>query len=230
MPNWGGGVSGAAKGAALGSVVPGIGTAIGAISGGLWGLFGGGKKKPKDEQKDEQNPETADVTALRQSSEETGQQGEQLAGQGQEAIAPVLKYLKDVMGGDPSAALAATAPERGRVIDQYDTARRAAAQFGARGGATNAAIADSHFQEANQLSDITSTAKRDATAQLASLGTAVTGLGLSAKQLASADLQTVINAIFGREQLKLEKRGQNMQAWSGLGQAAGSIIGGVLGK
>ncbi len=227
MPNWGGAaggaLSGAGTGAALGSFVPGIGTGIGAgvgaIYGGLRGLFSGG-----DDDEDAAKA-ASDLDPLRDSATALRQKGALLGGQGQQALAPTLAYYQSLIGQDPAALMQATAPERGRVIDQYDSARRAAAEFGPRGGATNAAIANSHFQQAQQLGDITSMAKRDATSQLAALGATMTGLGLSADQLASMDLNAVIQAVLGQDYLDIQKRGQTMAMWGGVGETAGSLAG-----
>lgn len=232
MPNWGGGASGAAsgaaKGAAIGSIVPGIGTGIGAaggaIIGGLKGLFSKKKKKPGEEDKDAKG----DMDLLRQHAGEQDVQGDALSAQGQAALAPSMSYFKDILGADPSASMAATAGARGRVIDQYDTARQAASRFGPRGGGQQATIAQSYFQQANQLSDISSQAKSDAASQLGQLGATMTGLGLSAEQLASADLSTVIQAVLGQKSLDLQKRGQTMQMWGDIGSGVGSIVGSVL--
>jgi len=235
MPNWGGAASGAGKGAAtgaaFGSFVPGIGTGIGAgvgaIAGGLKGLFSKKKKKPGDAEGD---PEAGDIAALRENAGDQRATASGLKAQGNDAMSPVLDYFKDILGGDPSAVMDATKGQRGRVIDQYDSARQAASRFGARGGGTNAAIADSYFMQANQLSDITSAAKSDAATQLGQLGGTLTGLGLSADQLASADINTVIQAVLGREQIKQQGHASNMALLGDIGSAAGSIIGGVMAK
>ena len=233
MPNWGGGASGAASGAStgamIGSIVPGLGTGIGAgigaSAGGIGGLFK--KKKTKGAEGD---PEAGDIASLRENAGDQRATASGLKAQGNDAMAPTLDYFKDILGGDPSAVMDATKGPRGRVIDQYDSARQAASRFGARGGGTNAAIADSYFMQANQLSDITSAAKSDAATQLGQLGGTLTGLGLSADQLASADVNSVIQAVLAREQIKQQGHAANMALLGDIGSAAGSIIGGVLNK
>ncbi len=234
MPNWGAGAAGAGRGALSGAgtgamigsfggpIGMGIGAGAGAIYGGLRGLFGGGDDEDEAAKVAAGDP---NIDPLRESAAALRQKGAMLGGQGQQALAPTLAYYQALIGQDPGALMAATAPERGRVIDQYDSARRAAAEFGPRGGATNAAIANSHFQQAQQLGDITSMAKRDATSQLAALGATMTGLGLSADQLASMDLNAVIQAVLGQEYLDVQRRGQTMAMWSGVGEAAGGLAG-----
>jgi hypothetical protein len=234
MPNWGGGASEAVKygaaGARIGSIVPGVGTVIGggigAAGGFLKGLFSGGKKKkPKPGEAAAPNSPEAQ---LQTSADESKQLASSLTAQGQESIAPAQNYFKGLLSSNPQEMLAATAPERGRVIDQYDAARQATAEFGPRGGGSTSAQAAARTQQAAQLGDILSTGKREAASASASLGTTLTGLGMTAKQLQSADLNSVLSAILTREGLDVTKRGQTMQAWSGVGQGVGSILGGYL--
>lgn len=200
-------------------ILPG---AIGAGTYAATRAFGGGDddgKKPS---------EVPFLNELTKSSDANRAQGSNLAGMGSEALQPALAYLTQLAGGDPAALMDATRQDRGRVIDQYDTARRAISQFGPRGGGTTSALAESRFQQAESLADITSSARRDAVGNLAQLGPQLTALGLTANQLASQDLNSVINSILTREGFDVQKRGQNMEALSGLGEALGTIIGVIL--
>jgi hypothetical protein len=54
----------------------------------------------------------------------TQAKSKELSGMGNESLAPVLDYFKKLVGGDQQELMAATRPERARVIDQYDTARK----------------------------------------------------------------------------------------------------------
>lgn len=229
MPNWGGAASGAAAGAGIGSIVPGIGTGIGAGIGGLIGLFKGGKKKPNAAGADTVGTET-DPTSQLLKDNAAKQRGtaDEMKGAGMDAFAPVLDYFKKLLGNDPAALMEATKPERGRVMDQYDAARNSISNFAPRGGGSNAAVAGSYQQEAQQLGDVTSTAKREASAQAGQLGATITGLGLTADQLASADLNTVINAALARKGIDVQQRGQNMAAIGDLGQGLGTLLGTYL--
>ncbi len=184
---------------------------------GLSKAFGGSK--------DDGNPEDDFTSLLTKQSQGLQSQGTELAGQGGQTIQPLIQYLQGIFGSNPSGVLDATKSQRGRVIDQYDAARKALAEFGPRGGGTTSASANSYTSEANALNEITSDAQSEARGLTAQLGTQLTGLGLSAEQLASQDLESVIRTILGRESLDTEKRGQNLAALSGLGEALGSIIG-----
>lgn len=230
-----GAATGAATGAGIGSIIPGIGTLIGGGIGGLIGLFKGGSDSTPS------TPATDDltnaITGLKDASSTVGKQGAQLTGGATDQLAPILNYFKQLTGNNPSAILDATKPDRGRVIDQYDSARRAISNFAPRGGASSDALASSYTSEANQLSDITSTARSTAIGQSASLGTTLEGLGLSAEQLQGADLNTVVNAILGQKGLDLQASGQNKQLAAGLSEGLGMLLGlfltrdgGLLGK
>ncbi len=166
---------------------------------------------------------------LQGSSQGLRQQGQDLSGQGSQAMQPALQYLQQLLSSDPSQVQAATAPERGRVIDQYDAARRAVGQFSPRGGGTTSAMAESRISEADTLADITNTSRREAFGQSMAFGQALTGLGLTAEQLASADIEKIIDTILTQQGHDVQKRGQNMQMWAGLGQAAGYAAGSYLG-
>ncbi len=223
-------------GLALGSVVPGIGNVVGAGIGGAVGFFGGlfgdhGDKSTTDPAKfNTDQTAITTVQGLQNQAKKSGAKADELGGLSSQALAPVLDYFKAVAGGDPGALMAATEPERGRVIDQYDAARKAAVMAAPRGGGTTSALATSYISEADQLTDITSTARREGAAQLGNIGINLAGLGLSSEQLASADLDSVIRAVFGQMSIDAQKRGQNMQLWGDIGTAAGSILGGILQK
>ena len=168
---------------------------------------------------------TSLIASLKDSSAANRSTGKELTGLGAETLAPILDYFKQIMGNDPSAVLAATGPERGRVIDQYDTARKSIATFAPRGGQSGAAISQSYTDEAQALSDLTTTAKRDAAGKASALGTSLTGLGLTAEQIASGDLNTIIQAILQQKNLDLTKSGQNKQLAAGLSEALGTMLG-----
>lgn len=198
--------------------------AIGLGSKLLGGLFGGGD----DDTPDAEGQLNELFPMLRESSANLRGRAGHLEGQADAAIAPVLRELRSMLSANPADVMDATRQERGRVIDQYDTARRAVAQFAPRGGGLNSVSAQSQFDQAESLADITSSAQRDATKSLATLGTSLAGLGLSAEQLASADLNAIINAVLAQQGIDATKRGQTMEMWGGIGQAAGTILGDIL--
>lgn len=162
-----------------------------------------------------------EINAIEGGSKDLAASGKATSAQGQSALDPVLKYFKALASGDPSEALAATAPQRGRVIDQYDAARRSAANFTPRGGGQASAQQESRSREASDLANVTSTARTDATKELAALGSNLTQQGTSAQEAS-------INAMVSTLQPLLAKQGQDSQSigktFAGIGELIGSFF------
>lgn len=223
MPSLGGAAGGAGLGFTAGSFLPGIGNLAGAGIGALLGgLFGGGKKEEDKEKASETDPYTK---LLQEQSTKLSGQGSDLVSKGGQGLNQVMAYLQKLAGGDASAIMDATKASRGRVIDQYDSAKRSVANFTPRGGGSAAAMGDLETGKANQLSDILSSKQDEAVGQLSATSQALTGLGLSAEQLATADLDTIIRTILSQKSLGLAKRGQNMETIGGVGSALGTLLG-----
>lgn len=203
--------------------IPAVGSAVGGL---FSKLFGGGGKK-----KDEFDQDFAKTLAgLNDSSAGFTAKGNEFDAVGMEQLRPVLEIFRQLAGGDPEALADATRPERSRVIDQYDTARKTISEFGPRGGGTNALLGQSQFDQASELSNITALARRNALDTSANLGTTLSGLGLTADQLASADLNTIIQAILSRQGLKTQERGQNSALAGGIAEGLGTLLGLFLTK
>lgn len=214
----GGALSGFAKGGPVGA----------AIGGGLGFLFGGGGDDPKGFDKD--NPEQQFRNLLRVNAGNLRRDATESKRTGQAVTTPAVNYLTDVLSSNPAAILDATRQERGRVIDQYDTARRAIANFGPRGGGSTSTLAESRFDQAESLADITSSARRDAVSAAGNLGTRLTALGLSADQLASADINSVIKAILAREGIGVQGQYLGLEKGEATGELIGEVLGGIFNR
>ena len=175
------------------------------------------------------HPEDPFTALLQNQASGANKTGLQYGSMGTEALGPAMEYLKQILGANPQGVMEATRADRGRVIDQYDTARKSAEQFAPRGGGTTSALASSRFQQAESLADITSTARRSAVATSGELGTSLAGLGLTAQDLASRDIGTIINSVLAREGLNVQQRGQNMGLLGDIGQTIGTLIGIAMG-
>ena len=216
-------LSGAASGAATGMK---FGGPVGAGIGGLIGLFKGGKKKPKAPAAgtgtiDPNSPEGQ----LQKRAGQLQGKADVMLGQGMEDLGQASDYYGDLLGGDPGALMEATKSERGRVIDQYDTARQAITEFGPRGGGTTSALASSRIQQGNQISDLMSQGKQQAAAGLADIGQVIAGVGLTQEQIASMDTNAVLDAVLKREELAVTKSGQKAALWGGLAEAGAGLFG-----
>lgn len=185
---------------------------------------------PKGSAPGSKHPEDPYTAILQKQAETAGQTGQQYSQMGSEALAPAMEYLKNILSSDPSAVLEATRADRGRVIDQYDAARKAVEQFGPRGGGTTSALAQSRFSQAESLADITSNARQNAVATDAQLGPQLMSLGLNAQSLASSDIDSIIRSVMAREGLNVQQRGQNMQMVGDIAETIGTLIGIWLGR
>lgn len=230
MPEWKQGIAASGQGAATGMGFGGPwGAVAGGVAGGIYGTFF--QKNPEKEAaklaaKNGGVTSTDElIKSLTDQSTKLNARGDQLGGEGDESTKAVTDYFRKLVGGDAAALLDATKVERGRVIDQYDTARDAIAKFGPRGGGSTSASAASRISEANQLSDITAASRTNAADKLAGIGLSEQGLGLSAEQLASGDIGQVLQAMFGQSQLDLTKRGQNAQTSAAIAEGLGTLIG-----
>lgn len=228
MARLGSGARGAAGGAGAGFTIGGPwGAAAGAGLGFLGGFFGG-DDDPEGFSTD--NPEHQFRNLLRLNAGNLRRDATGMKRTGQAVTTPAVNYLTDVLSSNPAAVMDATRQERGRVIDQYDTARRAIANFGPRGGGSTSTLAESRFQQAESLADITSTARRDAVSQAGELGVRLQALGLNADQLASADINTVIRAILAREGLGVEGQELGLKKGEATGQLIGQVLEGIFEK
>src|SRR5262245_53292081 len=102
------------------------------------------------------------LSNLTESSKGLQQKGQQLGAMGTESVGPVINYLRQLTGSNPSAVMDATRPERARVLDQYDTARKTISEFGPRGGGTTSTLAESQFRQGEDLANVTSGARQGA--------------------------------------------------------------------
>lgn len=167
------------------------------------------------------NPYTSKVEAgadaLKSSGEHLQGQGRDLSSMGAGALAPVLSYLAKVTGGDPSALLAATLPQRKRVIDQYDTARKNLANTTPRGGGTASIAGELGAHEASDLAATTATARTEGINEAAQLGISLSGQGIYAQNAGGNEIAQSTD-IYG--QLQRQRAASN----AGFGQAIGSFL------
>jgi len=161
---------------------PDWGNIAGAAAPFLISLLGSNKAKGQASQSTDQ------LAALAKSF---GTQGQSLAGQGQAALAPVIAYLNALVGGDSTALAQATQPERARVLDQYDSARKAL-QFLPRGGGQAGAVMQAGSKAAGDIGTIVGQARSGAVNTLGTLGQNLTQQGLG---METAGANALINAI-----------------------------------
>lgn len=169
-----------------------------------------------------------DLDTLRTRSASNTTLAGDLIGKGDQALAPTLNYYRNLLSGNPAEVMAATAPDRGRVIDQYDTARKAMATFGPRGGGQTSAAAMSRVSQANDLSEILSTARDKGAEGATRVGTQYLSAGLQTNALAGQDLNAVINALLAQSGQQINQQQFSQAQAQSQGEALGQLVGLLL--
>jgi len=174
---------------------------------GLSAIFGGGK--------DETKPYQNQLDDLTRQTLKTGNESREM---GQSVLSPALDYIKAITGGDRNALLQATMPERRRVIDQYDTAKRAIAEFAPRGGGQVSALAGIEESKAGDLASLGPAARREAVGQGAQLGLGLRNSAAGAEGQAASNISSIIQNL-------LQKQGQDAQSAGALGESISTVLG-----
>lgn len=137
---------------------------------------------------------------------------------GLEAFGPVLAHLTSLVNGNQGDISQAIQPEANRIKDSFAAVRNMISQQ-PRGGGKTSALAESGFQEAQQIGDVAAGARQNATGQLGSIAGTLAGLGLSQEQLGAAATANAAGE-------NLQRRNLNMTAGSFANQF-GQIASGI---
>ncbi len=186
--------------------------ALGGASLALPFLFGGGN------QGEDVTKQIGDVNSAAKGNLANG---DQIQAQGSEALAPVLSYLSKLTSGDTATTLQAVQPQVNSVLAQYDTARKATAQFSPRGGGSNAAEATSRNQQGSDIASIIANARTNAVDKAGTIGTSLTQIGATQKAQA---VQTMASTIYPL----LEQEKQNQQGFDAFFSGLAKMIGPLL--
>ena len=128
-----------------------------------------------------------------------GRTGAETSQAGADTLRPLLHYLAAINSGDPTAIMEATAPERRKVLDQYDTARQAS-QFSPPGGGTASAMVGLATKEASDLSMVGAKARADAAQLAGQIGTQLTQTGAGTEAAAANQLTNLLNPIIRQKE------------------------------
>lgn len=140
------------------------------------------------------------IAAAQKSATDLGTEGKALTAQGTTALGPIMKYLQAIASGDPTALLNATRPERTRVLDQYDTARKTIANTQPRGGGQASAMVNATTRQASDLAAVGSNAQHAATDTAAQLASGLLSAGVNTEHAATAGLINVIGPLLQKAQ------------------------------
>lgn len=163
---------------------------------------------------------TGDVGTIEQNAGTLQKQGAGMVGEGKGVLAPALAYFKSLASGNEADVMAATAPERARVIDQYSGAQKAL-QFNPRAGGTASASATIASNKARDLAVLPQQARSDAMKMVASLGTDLEKTGLSAEESATNQLSQILGPIMQQGQQSAD---QTQSMFSGIGMLMGAMM------
>lgn len=224
--SWGSAISTGGQYAAAGSMFGPWGTAIG---GGI-GLLMGAMSDDDASKVDVDKLLGPDLDKLRGRADQNSDLASKFMAKGDAALSPALSYFQSLLSGNPAAVMAATAPERGRVIDQYDTARKSIAAFSPAGGGTTGAAAQSRVTQGNELAEILSTARDKGAAGASQIGGQMLGAGLQTNALVSQDLNSVISAVLSGAGLQVQQEANEQAQDAAQGEAMGTMLGMLLSK
>jgi hypothetical protein len=152
-------------------------------------------------------------------------QGKQLSAAGGASFDQVLAHLAKITSGDRQALFEETAPETNRVIDQYDTARKSAAQFGTRGGGTATANREARTAQAGAVGSTIAGARQQGFGQLGDLAKFLTSSGLQAQGEGLNAVSQIISAAYSKDAASSSMWG-NIAA--GAGEAGGALLAALL--
>lgn len=152
---------------------------------GFWGsLFGGS------------NP------TLNQDIGQFGQIGGFATGLGEGNLSQASNFWSSLLSGDPSKQAQALAPEIGTIQQQGQQQKSQAAQFGNRGGGTNASMQMVDAQSRGAINNMISSLLGSSASNLGNIGSSLLGQGQSAfgaqAQGSQQQMENWANSILGR--------------------------------
>jgi len=191
--------------------IPAIIGAAGTIGGALIG------RKKSGEEKAGLAATTGRAEVETQAGEWGLGEAKRLLPKGEESIEQALSYYLPLLSGDRQAMMEAMGPEVNQIVSQYDTGRRAAAEFTPRGGGRTTALAELPFRKAGAITSLLQGARPGA-------AKAVSDIGFGVGDLASRLLPGSTGAGAQLLGYALQRRGQDIPAWEKMGTSIGSLI------
>ena len=217
----------------IAAAIPAIFGALGTVGGPLaagaatYGagklLGGGGGGEPSTKPKDVAEQSLAKLAGVQAEAGEWGLgQAKELLPEARADIQKALSYYLPLLSGDRQAMMEAMGPEVNQIVSQYDTGRRAAAEFTPRGGGRTTALAELPFRKAGDITNLLQRTRPEAAGKVTDIGQLLASIGLGTMPRgeggAAASLLSSLTA----------ERGQTMQMWGDIGVGAGKILAQVL--
>jgi hypothetical protein len=136
---------------------------------------------------------------------------------GEKALGQSLDYYTPLLTGNRQAMMEEAGPEISTLAQNYMNARKQLSQFGARGGGTNAAVAESRYNMADQVTQILETVRSNAAKSVADIGTSLANIGVSAMNTSAATAGTI-------QSQQLQQQQQTNEILTNLGGALGKVF------
>jgi hypothetical protein len=141
------------------------------------------------------------------------------------------EYWKKLLSGDRDTIQQAIAPQAGRIINQYDAARKATLETNPRSGARAQTLSELPFRQISDVNSLTAGIQPAAANALTGIGTTKLAQGSNLLRGGTQDLQSILNLLLNQrgETLKTgmykeDQRTKNMQM---LVQALGALAAGL---
>lgn len=163
---------------------------------------------------------TSEVDQIEKDASSLSTAGKSIAGTGVAGVAPALRYLTSVASGNEGDIMAATAPERSRVLDQYDTARRALTTLPRGGGQASAASAI-NADQAKTMSTLYQSARTSGVKDLATLSQNLMTTGLGAEEAGTQALTATLQPLLSQEKMDQDS---TSNLFKGLGSFISALI------
>lgn len=141
------------------------------------------------------------------------------------ALSLPLDFFKKLLTGDRKVLEETLSPEITTLHKQYESGRKTAAEFGGRGGGTNAAIAESRFKEAGDVSALVHGARKEGATGLTDIGQILANLGVGEMGGAVSGSSSGASRLSAEREAEAQRRAQTQMA---AGQAAGQIIAAMI--
>lgn len=168
------------------------------------------------------SPADSAVKAAQQQSSKVSESGGDLLKEGGATGAPGENFFSALLG-NREQALSAMAPEVSTIVDQYDAAKKTAAEFSPRGGGRATLNSELPFKESGKIAGLISGARGNAATQLMNAGMQKRQLGAG---LTSAGLQGTL----GGARLAQGQQQFGAEQWSKLGSGIGNSLSALLAK
>ena len=211
--------------AAIPAIVGALGTvggpiAAGAATYGASKLLGGGGSSTKPKDLAEQS--LAKLAGVQAEAGEWGLgQAKELLPEARADIQKALGYYLPLLSGDRQAMMEAMGPEVNQISAQYDTAKRAAAEFTPRGGGRTAALAELPFRKTGEITGALQKARPEAAGKVTDIGQLLASIGLGTMPGGGGAAASLLSSLTA-------ERGQTMALWGDIGTGAGKILAQVL--